>query len=479
LLRDHHGFWRAAFIATDLAVSAGVFLGSYVIRFGVDWAAVAASGPAFLETWTGWLGTSTPPILPYIQALPALALVLWMTNSWFRLYQPRRTTSLASEVEGVIQSNCMALLLLVAFFFFNRPLPWPRSVFLIFAVLNPLAMVLLRLAVRTILRSIRARGYNLRHVLIVGTGRMAQELIVRLEAHAWTGIRIVGLIGKDERATGRRIHGIPVVASANETLAATRRLGIDYVYIALPGGDRELLERLVDELSQNFIAVRIVPDIGYWLAPHQLTEFEGLPVVSVWDNVPQGWEAILKRTLDIGVAILGLIICLPLFATIGGLVKLTSRGPIFYTQERMGLDGRIFRILKFRTMQVGSDEQPGFTRRDDDRCTKFGRWLRRTSLDELPQLLNVLVGNMSVVGPRPERPVLIEQFRKRFPYYMLRHQVKAGITGWAQVNGWRGESSLRKRLQYDLYYLRHWSIWFDVKIIAMTFLRGLAHPNAY
>lgn len=319
---------------------------------------------------------------PYIAALPALAVVLWVTNSYFKLYQPRRTSGFVDELAAIIKSNFMALLVLMTFFFFSRPLQWPRSVLVIFSGLNPFAMMALRVGVRGLLRVLRARGYNLRHVLIVGTGRTAQELILRFRTHAWTGIRVHGIVSKRPERIGTFLHGIPVIASVDRIAGVLRKQPVDQVYVALPGGDRDIVERLVEELSELFVAVRIVPDIGYYLAPHHLTDFDGLPVISVWENRPQGWDAFLKRSIDVAIALGGIVIASPLFLAIAVAIKLSSRGPVFYVQERMGLDGKLFPILKFRTMHVGADCVPGFTRREDDRCTAFGRLLRRTSLDE-------------------------------------------------------------------------------------------------
>ena len=465
MLREHHALWRGLFIACDLLVSVLAFLGAHAIDIHL----LGGDG----------VPAGRPPLFAYGQAIPVLVLVLWVTNSYFKLYEPRRTSSFPEEMSAVVKSSFMALLLLMALFFFNGNLAWARPVVVVFGVLNPVALILFRTTMRTGLRVLRSRGYNQRRVMIVGTGRTAQELIHRLRRNPWTGIHLIGLVSRSPERVGNRIHGVRVIGSIDATLRVVAEHQIDHVYIALPSAERWILEELVESLSERFIAVSIVPDIGYYLAPRHLTDFDGLPVVSVWETRAQGFDAVIKRGLDVAVASAGLAACLPLFLVIAGAIKATSRGPVLYVQKRMGMDGKIFSILKFRTMRADAGETADWTQPGDKRCTRFGRLLRRTSLDELPQLFNVLAGQMSLVGPRPERPVLIEEFRKRFPHYMHRHQVKAGMTGWAQVNGWRGNTSLRKRLQYDLYYMRHWSIWFDLKILALTLLRGLVHRNAY
>jgi Undecaprenyl-phosphate glucose phosphotransferase len=468
MLRRYHHVWRSAFILVELSISALTFLAAYRIRFL----------PSVLEVLPA---PSIPDITAYYRVVPALALVLWITSSYFRLYQPRRISSLLDELAAIVKANGMAFLLLMTLFFFDRAFSYSRTVVVIFALLNPIVVLLFRLGLRTCLRSLRAHGYNLRRILIFGTGRPAQALIHRLRRNPWTGMRVLGLVSASRQRVGTRIHDVPVLGSLeDDPEELLKRYSADQVYVALPFSRREQIERLVRKLSERVVDIRLVPDVFYFLGQGQnLTDFEGLPVVSVWENHLHGWNAFVKRLLDIVIALVGIIACLPIFLAVGLMVKLTSRGPVLFLQPRMGLDGRIFKILKFRTMHLGAEAREGWTQPDDARCTAFGRLLRRTSLDELPQLFNVLVGQMSLVGPRPERPVLIEKFRKTVPRYMLRHQFKAGITGWAQVNGWRGNTSLRKRIQYDLYYLQNWSIWFDLKILALTLVRGLVHRNAY
>jgi Undecaprenyl-phosphate glucose phosphotransferase len=240
------------------------------------------------------------------------------------------------------------------------------------------------------------------------------------------------------------------------------------------------------DLSEATVDVRLIPDVlGYMTLGHRADDLDGLPVISLHEGPHYGWNRILKRAMDIAFSLVALCLFAPVMALVAVLVKLSSRGPVFYRQERMGLDGRSFAMLKFRTMRPDAegDGTPQLASREDGRCTGLGAWLRRTSLDELPQLFNVLAGQMSMVGPRPERPFFIRKIKKEVPNYMLRHKVKAGITGWAQVNGWRGGQlegrNLKKRIQYDLFYVKNWSVCFDLKILFLTLFRGFSHPNAY
>ncbi|MBI4603950.1 MAG: undecaprenyl-phosphate glucose phosphotransferase [Planctomycetes bacterium] len=468
MLREHAFFWRTCFIASDLGVSAAAFLLAYALRFH----------PAL----AGWLADprEVPPFEAYLHTLPAVCGILLVTNSYFRLYQARRISKFSDELVDLLKSDAMAILLLMTFFFLNREFSYSRSIIAIFAVLNPLVVFLFRFALRTGLRLLRSRGYNLRSVLIVGTGRSAQALLHRLRRNTWTGMRVVGFVSASRERSGTTIHGVPVVGAAEDISRVLEEHPANQVFIALPLGDRaRLVESVLQQLADSLVAVRIVPDLGYLLEQNVTTDFDGLPIVNLWENHLTGANVLTKRALDLGIATVALVVLGPLMAAIAAAIRLTSGRPIFYLQARMGHDGRVFPMLKFRTMRSGSEDDTRFTQPDDDRCTRLGRFLRRTSLDELPQLLNVLAGQMSLVGPRPERPVFIESFRKTLPRYMLRHKVKAGMTGWAQVNGWRGATSPKKRLQYDLYYLHNWSLGFDLKILLMTLLRGWTQKNAY
>jgi len=257
---------------------------------------------------------------------------------------------------------------------------------------------------------------------------------------------------------------------------------IDQVFISLSLKEQHRLEELKDLLSEQWVDVRIVPDLGSFRTLHtDIESFAGMPLVTLVQSPMTGWNQVLKRVLDLAGAILALILFSPLMLLIAFLVKITSPGPILYRQQRMGLDGKTFFTLKFRSMRQDAEKQTGavWATENDTRRTTLGVYLRRFNLDELPQLFNVLNGEMSLVGPRPERPVLIEEFKSKIPNYMLRHKVKAGITGWAQINGWRGNTSLEKRIEHDLYYIERWSVWLDLKILLLTVFKGFVDPNAY
>ena len=276
--------------------------------------------------------------------------------------------------------------------------------------------------------------------------------------------------------------GSKFLGSLEELPQIIQQQRIDQVFISLSLKEQHRLEELKDLLSEQWVDVRIVPDLGSFRTLHTDVEsFAGMPLVTLVQSPMTGWNQMLKRMLDLAGAILALILFSPLMLLIAFLVKITSPGPILYRQQRMGLDGKTFFTLKFRSMRQDAEKQTGavWATENDTRRTTLGVYLRRFNLDELPQLFNVLNGEMSLVGPRPERPVLIEEFKSKIPNYMLRHKVKAGITGWAQINGWRGNTSLEKRIEHDLYYIERWSVWLDLKILLLTVFKGFVDPNAY
>jgi Undecaprenyl-phosphate glucose phosphotransferase len=327
----------------------------------------------------------------------------------------------------------------------------------------------------------RARGVNLRHVLAVGEGETMESMISRLDRYPELGLRVVGVV-TDEQSSAVAIAGKEVLGHFGELLELTQRTRVDEVLISLPPNQMPRLDSLLEQLREETLAVRIVPDVyRHVTLGCQVDEFEGTPIVRINDSPLVGMGAFAKRATDIVLSAAALVILAPLLLLIAVAVKLTSNGPVIYAQERMGLDGRSFRMLKFRSMREDAESKTGavWCRPSDERRTPIGTFLRQTSLDELPQLWNVLRGDMSLVGPRPERPVFVNQFRKEIPHYMLRHKVQAGITGWAQVNGWRGNTSLTARVECDLFYIRNWSYLLDLKILVMTIWKGFINKNAY
>jgi Undecaprenyl-phosphate glucose phosphotransferase len=317
---------------------------------------------------------------------------------------------------------------------------------------------------------------GLKRILIAGAGDLGRMLADRMLQHRELGYQVVGFI--DDRAGGDHLgyRGLPLLGKIADAAEVAHAERVDHLYVALPIEEHSKLLDIMDIASREYIDVKVVPDILQFIALRaSLEDLDGLPVINMNDVPLQGVRAWVKRALDIVLSLLAMIVLAIPFAIIAAVVKWTSRGPVFYAQERMGLDGRPFTVYKFRSMQDDAEDASGpvWAREDDPRATPIGRWLRRFDLDELPQFWNVLKGEMSIVGPRPERPFFVQQFKHRIPQYMLRHKVKAGITGWAQVNGWRGNTSLEKRIEYDLYYIENWSVTLDLKIMWLTVVRGL------
>jgi len=332
------------------------------------------------------------------------------------------------------------------------------------------------------LRRAKRIGTYIRHVLLVGTGDLAHRVIKTVQEYPEAGLTIAGVLGEDRHTVGTRVDGIEVIGTYQDVESSIRRERIDQVMIALPFRAYNALETVFAQVENEAVEVVLVPDLSRYMTLRSgIDDFAGMPAVTLQGSPLYGWSALSKRVLDLSGSLIALLVLAPLMGMVALLIKATSRGPILYGQQRMGLDCRPFSLLKFRSMQVGAEPEgfPIWSTKNDPRRTRIGALLRRTSLDELPQLVNVLKGEMSLVGPRPERPEFIEEFRMRIPRYMLRHKIQAGMTGWAQVHGYRGDTSIEERLRYDLEYIQRWSLLFDLKILALTPMRGFFHKNAH
>lgn len=466
MLKEHSKFFENLMLLGDLLVIASCWLFAYAFRF---------YGP--IPVYQG-----IPPLTPYLWLLIAVLIIWTVAFRAFGLYRPRRISSRIREVWDLAKASSIAVLLLMALTFLYRGFSFSRLVFLLFWATSILSLSLSRVLFRELLRFFRRRGYNLRYALVVGTGETAQKVFEAVSAHPELGIRIVGLLGEEPDLVGKEVGGIRVLGTYEEIQKVIAEKNVDQVFIALPLGSSHRLEEVLRGIGDATVDIKVIPDFHRYVTLRGgVEEFEGLPFISLQDSPLYGWNLIMKRAMDLIFSTLALLLTSPLFVGIAIAIKLTSKGPILYRQERMGLDGRVFQMLKFRSMRHDAEAETGaiWARPNDPRRTAVGRFLRKTSLDELPQLWNVFKGEMSLVGPRPERPVFVEEFRRHVPKYMLRHKMKAGITGWAQVNGWRGDTSLMKRIEYDLYYIEHWSLLFDLKILWLTLWKGMINRNAY
>ena len=424
-------------------------------------------------------------VLPphYWVALLGAALLSVVVFPETGLYRSKRGASLADDLRALTFGWAVVAALGISVAFLTKTSDnYSRVWVAASATAGLLVHATMRVALRLALRWLRRRGYNLRHVCIVGAGELAREVVARLREAPWSGLVVRGLYDDAPALAGASIEGVPVrgpIAQLGRDLEAG---GVDQVWIALPLRDEDQIRRVAAELRGHSVQIRYVPDIfGFELLRHSFSEIAGMPVIGLSDTPIEGTARLLKAAEDYGLGALLLLIASPLFVIIPLAIVATSGGPIFYRQTRVTSSGRQFTMLKFRTLPVNAEGQSGpvWSGPDMNRGSALGRMLRRYSLDELPQLINVLSGDMSLVGPRPERPEFIAQFRKDVPGYMQKHLVKAGITGWAQVNDLRGSSDLPKRIQYDLYYIDNWSLWFDLRILALTIMHIFRSRNAY
>ncbi len=452
------------FLLWDVAVTAAAWVGAYYLRFQSGWIPLYKPPPDVALCWRN---------LPLVMLL---CIVAFQYTGQYTIHRLRR---FREEMVGVAKGTVLLSLLVMATTFYRQDPYDSRATMLIFSVLTAAGVLSARRLSWYAIRALRSRGYNQSLAIIVGTGRVARKTAWALRNAAWMGIRNLGFV---EDQPSRWTSDLNILGTTRELPGLIKQYGVEHVFISLPLSRYHEARHVFDALSQSVVEVRLVADVPN-LAGLSLTtsNLDGLPVVGLRESPHFGLNVVVKRGMDMVLSLAALVLLSPLLLLLAALVKLTSPGPVFYRQERCGLNGSPFRMLKFRSMRVDAESHTGavWTMKDDPRRTAFGAFLRKTSLDELPQLINVLRGDMSLVGPRPERPVFIHQFSKTIPNYMARHCVKSGITGWAQVHGWRGNTSLRKRVQYDLYYITHWTPWLDLRILWMTVFRGLFHRNAY
>ena len=400
------------------------------------------------------------------------------------LYKPKRVQNLLVQFANILKASLFCGLYVLAFFYYLQDAPYSRKLLALFVVMLFAGLVFSHLfTITLVMRRLRAKGYNLRHYAVIGTGPKAQQLVRDISQMRWLGLKCSFFVDNNPEPVSTELSNIPVYRPVETLPELIKTKQVDEVYLTLSGNEAQKAYPILETLQSTGITIRIIPDWG------NLASISGATAISIGsqvlfsaaDSPLDGVHAVLKEVFDRSVALLLLTICALPMTLIAVMVKLTSQGPIFYRQIRVGMDQREFEMLKFRTMRMDAEQEngPQWAARDDSRRTPLGVWLRRTSLDELPQLINVIKGQMSLVGPRPERPCFAKQFSEDYKKYMLRHKVKAGLTGWAQINGLRGDTSLRKRLLYDLYYVRNWSWGLDLWILLRTPWHILKGENAY
>jgi exopolysaccharide biosynthesis polyprenyl glycosylphosphotransferase len=414
-----------------------------------------------------------PPLFMYLRLLPVV-LVLYPVVFYFQgLYHRRRMRSRFDEGMRVMMAVMLATVLLTAGLTFYRPpdFTYSRLFLAVFAVADAVLVSLFRWGIGAGLARIRRSGGNLQRVLVIGAGDLGRQVVERLEVHKEFGFSVVGFLDDDPGRQQRKIQGVPVLGTTEELESVVAGHRVDQVMIALPLAAHYRTVQLIRRAGQLLVDIKVVPDVlQYYTMRAGIEDLDGLPLINLTQIPLQGWNQIVKRAFDIAGSAALLLATSWLFPIIAWLIKREDGGPVFFSQVRTGLDGRSFELFKFRSMRVDAegDGEAHWTRTRDSRVTRVGEVLRRTNLDELPQLFNVLRGDMSLVGPRPEQPKFVERFRSRYPAYNVRHRVRAGLTGWAQVNGLRGDTSIRQRIVHDLYYIENWSLGLDMRILWRT-----------
>lgn len=418
----------------------------------------------------------------YMMMLILIIPVYLLLYQAFTLYTPMRMQGRRLVLANIIKANSLGLLILMFTFYMIDESDYSRSTYIMFYVINIILQWCVRMLIFTLLRDMREKGLNQKQMICVGYSRAAEEYIDRVLANPQWGYVIRGILD-DNVAAGTEYKGIKVlgrIANLNIILPENR---LDEIAITLGLSEYYRLEEIVALCEKSGVHTKFIPDYNKIIPTKPYTEdILGLPVINIrYVPLNNTFNALVKRAMDIAGSIVGIIVTSPLMLLMCLIIKLTSPGPLIYKQERVGLHNQTFWMYKFRSMEVQpeAEEKKAWTVKNDPRVTPIGKFMRHTSIDELPQLFNILKGNMSLVGPRPERPFFVEKFREEIPRYMVKHQVRPGLTGWAQVNGYRGDTSIRKRIECDLYYIENWSIGLDIKIIFLTFFKGFINKNAY
>jgi Undecaprenyl-phosphate glucose phosphotransferase len=474
----HNRLLVAFHLVSDALLGLSAFIVAYALRF---------------HTGIIPVPKGIPPLRQYINVLPFIAVVVPFGFFLQGLYRLRRGRSRVDDFFAVFVGSILAVLFgmmstlyvetyIVVSARDTGALEVSQPVWVIFLVLN----VALTFASREFMREVLERrwraGIGLKKILIAGCGDLGRLVADKILEHRELGYQIVGFV--DDKAAGDHLgyRGFPLLGTLDDAAEITVQESVDHLYVALPPEEHVRMLELLESTSREMVDVKVVPDLLQVIALRaRLEDLDGIPVININEPPLQGFNSIVKRVIDVAISAAALIALAIPFGIIAVLVKMTSKGSVLFHQERMGLDGKPFTIVKFRSMYEDAERQTGpvWAVADDPRVTPVGRFLRRSNLDELPQLWNVLSGDMSIVGPRPERPHFVAQFKHKIPQYMLRHKVKAGLTGWAQVNGWRGNTALEKRIEYDLYYIENWSVRLDLKIMWLTLLKGFFHKHAY
>lgn len=469
MIKDNQKLFNRLHLVVDAFVIALSYLLAWLIKFETP----------FADTEPGVTALSTAV---YFSALYYIVPGYLLLYYFFNMYTPKRTTRRKHEIASIITVNTAGIMLFMVVLFALKIENFSRMLVGLFYLINIFMASLSKMLIRNMLQYFRKNGYNLKYVLLIGYSRAAEEYITRINANPQWGYVVRGILD-DRVPSGTLYKGVKVLGRIENLLYILPENKLDEIAVTLALEDYNRLERIVDLCEKSGVHTKFIPDYNNLVPSRPYTEdLMGLPVINI-RYVPLtntlNWMA--KRAVDVVGALFGLIVSSPLMLLAAILVKASSPGPVIFKQERVGLHNKTFYMYKFRTMeqQKPSQEKKAWTVKDDPRVTKVGKILRKTSLDELPQFFNILAGEMSLVGPRPERPLFVEKFKEEIPRYMIKHQVRPGLTGWAQINGYRGDTSIRKRIEYDIFYIENWTMSLDIKIMFLTIFKGFINKNAY
>ena len=467
VIKDNQKYFNRLHVVLDAVVIAFSYWLSWVIKF------------------SGFFVSDSVRTLSFGQYMLALIFVIpgyLILYSAFSLYTPKRVQGRRLEFANLVKANAVGVLLLMVALYLAKELDYSRSMLAYFFAINTVLSECLRMGIRLVLRDMRKRGLNQKHILLVGYSRAAEEYIDRILATPQWGYTVRGILD-DSVEAGTIYRGVKVLGCIDNLLVILPENKLDEIVITLGLHQYARLEEIVALCEKSGVHTKFIPDYTNIIPTKPYTEdLLGLPVINIrYVPLTNTFSAAVKRAMDIVGAIVAIILFSPVMLICSALIKFTSKGPLIYRQTRVGLHNKPFEMYKFRSMEVQpeAEERKAWTVKNDPRVTGIGKFMRRTSIDELPQLFNILKGDMSLVGPRPERPFFVEKFREEIPRYMVKHQVRPGLTGWAQIHGYRGDTSIRKRIDYDLYYIENWTVGLDIKILFLTFFKGFVNKNAY
>lgn len=467
MIKQNQKIFNTALVIIDMAVITFSLIFAWFIRFETNILGFGQSSWGFSHY-----------ILPIVFILPMYLLLY----SVFGLYKPQRTKSMTSEAIQIIKVNFIGLLVLVTALFLLELTDYSRYLLAMFAVFSTIFSIVERLIFRKSLRLMRSKGYNIKYILIIGAGVLGKKVAGKLSQQEYMGYKIVGFLDDNIEKEGK-IGNYNVLGEIKDLERVILTNHIDRAIITISPRHYNLLESIIDACEKHGLKAEIVPDYYRYIpAKPYVDMIDDIPLIDIrYVPLDNSFEKYIKRVLDFIAAIGAITLLSPILIVTAVMVKLSSPGPVIFKQERVGLNRKNFVMYKFRSMKVQDEkeEKSQWTTKDDPRATKFGSLIRRTSIDELPQFFNILKGDMSLIGPRPERPHFVEKFREEIPQYMIKHHVRPGMTGWAQVNGWRGDTSIRKRIECDIYYVENWTLMLDMKIFFMTFINGFINKNAY